>query len=264
MPTLDVTADTWAAAIRKLAPQTTLRVKGEIPGDWRIGDVDRLIIEGGTFTGRKPLVFTRGRGLTLLGQRFVGGEPRSDSAVSIYGLDEVKARDLVVDGYRNGPVLSDVVNFDFEGLALSNLSADGFVGASVRKGRIAKVAVHGTRSYGEEHPDGVQLYSKAELPPTGDVVVEDCLFVGHINGFMATDHGTGGFDRLTVRRIRALISRTQGVGVAGARGLDLQDVDVSTLPGAEKQARVVLRDCENVVSRNVAWAAGAGRRASSL
>lgn len=245
---LTVTPATWAAALKARQPNATWRLDGVFPDNARINDVDGLTLIGGTFTGSKPLVFTRGRGLTLKDVKFAGVEPRQESAVSVFGISDVNVSAMSVNGYRNGLLMNDVEGFDLDGLSLSDLSADGVHGASIRKGRIANVTVHGTRSYGGEHPDGVQLRSVDGLPPTSDVTVEDCLFVGHINGLLATDHGAGGFERLTIRRIKARISRTLGLGVAGARGLVMEDIDVSTLPGSERQARIVIRDCTDVTT----------------
>lgn len=259
-----VTATDLASALKARKPGDVLQLEGIFPDSYRINDIDNLTLIGGTFTGRKPLVFTRGNGLTLKGQRFTGIEPRSESATSIFSVANVKVSNFTVTAYRNGLIMNDVAGFDLDGFSLSDLSADGVHCAAVRNGRIANVTVHGTRSYGAEHPDGIQLRSVDGLPPTSDVVVEDCLFVGHINGLLATDHGAGGFKNLTLRRIRAAISRTQGIGIAGADGLIMEDVVVTTLPGAEKQARIVVRECLNVTPRAAAWGAYEGRKAANF
>jgi hypothetical protein len=283
-----VTQDTIATAIAASGPDVTLMLEGVFPsiplkdrkpnltldctkatitGDTRTGKLDGLTIRNGLFTSVAPLAFVEGgRGLRIEGSRFDGPSARSGTAINIQGMSEVTIKDVRLDTYANGLVLARSSYITVEDIAFRNMRKDMIQAAAVWVATVRRMVGHGTRPGAGDHSDGVQIRSIAGLKPTCDVTLEDITITGDVQAVVTTSKaGDGGFDRVALRRARLCAGQPSGAGFLDVRGLTLEDVEVSTVPGSLYLSKVfVAPTCTDVTMSNVRYAPYRAKRGAVL
>lgn len=257
----------WRPKAASLKGVTIDARKAEIRGLFYPGaGGEGLTIIGGTWTG---LRLDRVAGLTIKDVDLVG--PGAEDArladgygVFVNGGSGVMISGLRASGYKSGVVISRVDGFEVTGCGLSRMRSDGVQIAESRNGRIAGNVIHGTRILGDEHPDGIQIWSRPTSPPTADIVIEDNLIVGETQGISGFNHvraevNDGGFDRITIRRNRVVGGYPHGIALVEGRDCIVTDNAVSTYPGSRWRASINLVRCERTVRDGNTVAAGAGK-----
>jgi len=230
----------------------TLDLAGaNVTGPWQFAEAEGLTLLGGTWTAAAPLRFDGGRNIAVRGGSFKGPESREGVGIAAYGVAGFIAAELRLEAFRNGLVLDGVTGFEVAGCAFSDMAADGIQGVAVRKGLLRDLTIHGSRkAKGTEHSDGIQLRSRPDAPPTADIRIEDVEIVGDVQGVICTNKGdNGGFDRITIRRVRARVSFSRAISVVDGRGVTVADCRVSTYPGAEWRAAIVTERCSDLIRR---------------
>lgn len=239
--------------------------KATITGNSRTADVDGLRILGGLWTGSAPLTITRGHGLEMVEPIMRGPVERTGTALAFIGVSDVRIIGAAVSGFRNGLALTEVDGFEVSG-GFSDMGVDAVQIAASWNGHVHDLTVHGTRLLPKAHGDGLQLRSIAGKKPTGNILIEDVEITGDCQGVLTTLKALdGGFDNLTLRRVRTRVRYANGVAMLGVRSLVLEDIDVGTYPCADVISRAYVReDCTDVTMRNVKYAAYRNKRAAVL
>lgn len=275
-----ITPATLADALTSAQPGDTLTLSGDFPamrpkipegvtldcraatitGEWYPrGPLRRVRIEGGRWAGLRTDGVER---LEINGARFKGAG--TGYGLFVNGGSEVHVWGSHLSGYRTGIVLDAVAGFAIQDSRFTAMTSDGITLGRSRKGVVSRNRFWGFTPAEGAHPDGVQLFSRPTLPPTADVVVEDNVMVGMMQGIGCFNHvrggvDDGGFDRLTIRRNLILGGYPHGIAVYSGRDLVVEDNHVSTWPGAKFRASINLVDCAGVIRRGNTVAAGAGK-----
>lgn len=233
------------------------------------GGVEGLAILGGIWAGIR---IDRPTALVIRDAELIG--PGADDArladgygVMVSGGRGVVLTRLAATGFKSGVVLSRVDGFEVLGCGLARMRSDGVQVGESRNGRIAGNVIHGTRILGDEHPDGIQLWSRPTSPPTADIVIEDNLVVGETQGVCGFNHvragiDDGGFDRITIRGNRIVGGYPNGISLQDGRDCVVTDNTVSTYPGSRWRASINLIGCAGVIRRGNTVATGAGKPAA--
>ncbi len=265
-----VTSSDISAAILKVKAGDTLALSGLFPdplplktrpadltldctlatisSDSRTVDVQGMTFLGGVWTGVNPINITRGRDIRIIDAVMSGPAERLGNAMSFVGIKGLTVLGTAVSSYKNGMSLGSIDTFEVGNCGFEGMRADAIQGAPMWNGRFHGLRVHGTRPSEGAHCDGVQLRCVAGQPGTANIVVEDCEFMGPIQGYVQTHKSTDPrFSNITVRRVRASVSMPIGIGLLATDGATLEDCHVSTYPHADYQSRIyVAPDCLDV------------------
>lgn len=214
-----------------------------------LNGVEGVVICGGVWLNADvpngaAIRIDRSAGVRIERARFVGPGERAGGQSQGYGVQVLNAKDIavidsVVTGFRSGVTMYDVEGFAVERNTFQRMSADGFIGGSVRKGMLADNSASGFHIIKDEHPDGIQLFSPAGLPASSDVVITRNRITGDTEG-IGLYPGTKelGYDRITITNNDIAVSYPPAIAVYGVRGLVLKDNKVRTLPGAPNRASI--------------------------
>jgi hypothetical protein len=205
------------------------------------------------------LRLTNVKGIVWRSGAFSGamGSGAAGYAVAITNSDGVKLDRLHVNFSQRGVVISGSQNVEVTRSVFTRLIIDGVNIASSHKVRVAGNSFTAFDS-GEAHPDAVQGWSLPTGKPTSDIVVEDNMIEGRMQGIFFGNHvrggiDDGGFDRVTVRRNRVKTSFPNGIALYDCRGCAVESNSVATLAPSRFWTRIVVtrgsvRQSGNVVA----------------
>ena len=192
------------------------------------------IIASGSKIGRLRL--TNVRGIVWRSGAFSGamGSGALGYAVAITNGDGVKLDRLHVSASQRGVVIAGSQNIEVTRSTFTRLIIDGVNIALSHKVRVAGNRFTAFNS-GEAHPDAVQAWSRPTGKPTSDIVVEDNVIEGRMQGISFFNHvrggvDDGGFDRVTVRRNQVTVTFNQGIALYSCRDCVLENNAVASLP----------------------------------
>lgn len=83
-----------------------------------------------------------------------------------------------------------------------------------------------------DHPDCVQGWSRVGYPLTSDILIEDNVGVGTMQGVFFEDYGDGGYDRVTVRGNDFTLGMFQGININNGRDTVITGNRVRPVPGS--------------------------------
>lgn len=240
-----ITAATLAAAVKAAKPGDVLACEGLFPR-LTLGRVpEGITLTGGTWTGLRADAL---RGVTLRDMVF------RDGAVGLKSVGSVGVR---LEGCTfldldRGASFGSGEDLEVRACTAQRMRIDAFDFGECRRWAVRRCAVLGAVTQpGGAHPDAIQGWSRPTSAPAADIVIEDNLIEGECQGIGLFNHvragvDDGGFDRVAIRRNRIFVGRPMGIAVLDARGLDLADNWISTLEGAERQARIRVDRCADV------------------
>lgn len=268
-------------------PVTFDMAKAIVTG-WQFTEIKGLTFLGGTIKaspGEKAGVPVYGHGVRLnkcrdiifkgvtgIGPaRFEEGEAAAFGdgiAIRVLEGENVQIADSVLQGFKTGVSLGNVRQFEVARLNISDMRSDGIQAAQSWFGEIAQNVIHSSRKRSTEHPDGVQLWSRPDAPPTSDIVIRDNVIVGKTQGICGFNHiragvDDGGFDRLTIVRNRIVVDHAQALAIYSGRDIVVADNDIQTLQGATSRASLNLNNCTGVSRSGNTVGAGAGKKADN-
>ncbi len=245
-----------------------------------VQDVTGLTIRGGAFHLPTPqpnepkAVTERAIGLRVLrGSRvlisdsaFVGpGTARSAPTPKFgegYGLlfdasQGVEVSNGVFTGFVTGVTVRRSQDFRVARNAFHHMRSDGVQIAESQRGVIEDNICRETRIRDAEHPDCIQLWSRATYPPTGDIVIRRNDLEGDTQGIGLFNHiqngvDDGGFDRIVIEDNRVAVSLPNAIAMNAARNSIVRNNRVTTLPNAQHRASINLSSeiarCGNIVN----------------
>lgn len=233
---------------RSLPPGLTLDLrKATIKGDWWLRDVTDLTLIGGKWTGGSPLRLNDCGDIDVRNPIMRGPEAREGVGIAAYDVEGLKVMGGALAGFRNGLLLSGVRRFEVAGSGFCDMAADGIQGVACWDGWLHHLVIHGSRkATGTEHSDGIQMRSDPGRPPTSDILIEHVEAFGEVQGVIFTNKAGGGFDRVTIRNVRASVAYPRAISVVDGRGVTVTDCHVSSYPGARWPARIVTERCTSV------------------
>ena len=208
--------------------------------------------------GRGPAAFEEGK-------PFVYGD---GIAFWVLGGEDVTITNFDLRGFKNGVTLGKARRFRISGGACADMRSDGIQLAQCWEGGVTGNVIHSTRKRDNEHPDGIQMWSRPDAPPTSDIEISGNVIVGSSQGITGFNHvrngvDDGGFDRLTITGNEITVDHAQALAVYNGRDLTIADNVIRTLPGATSRASLNLKDCTDVKRAGNVVSAGAGKAAAS-
>ncbi len=186
-------------------------------------------------------------GVSIVGGTVVGPGGRS------YGVEVTDVRDLRIEGMtitgsHRGIVLGRSSEVALVGNTLTGLLSDGIDIAQARRIEVrgnrcsdfsptpTTFDAQGKRLKVGDHPDCIQSWSRPASPPTADLVIEDNVMEGRMQGIFMGNHvrngvNDGGYDRIIIRNNRVRVTHPNGIVIYDARDSIVTGNTVSTYPG---------------------------------
>ena len=244
------TGDYGAAVIasKKWSPVVTIDARAARFTGLKITGVQGLRIRGGLITSavREPdflpvALVEKSQdvgfdGLTVEGPGGPGGIGTPGGAGT--GLVVRSSDDVTVDngkftGLRKGIVYNMVTGGHIKDTKLSSLRVDGINLAASHRITVQRVECFDFSPIVPlDHPDCVQLWSTKGKPPTSDITIRDSKASGTMQGFTAFDHGTGGFDRVTIVNNVVRNNYPHGIALYAARNSVVRGNDIASIAGS--------------------------------
>lgn len=238
----------------------------------------RDVVHDRPITVRMNGVVVAGMDLTKIsGFRFVGGtvDPAdfAFNSINLTSVHDVSLTGMTISGGKRGVVVSRGDTIAITDSKLTGLRSDGIDLGRTRKivvrgnacsnfSPIKDTFVNGQKASNGDHPDCVQAWSRPTDPPVADVVVENNVAEGDMQGIFFGNHvrngvDDGGFDRIVIRNNHIRISRPPGISLGGGRnsvvtGNVVQSIPGSTLirNGARVNTNLIVTGTANVVCGN--------------
>lgn len=232
-------------------------------------------INGGTYAG---LVFTDCTDVQVVGVEFVGPEMLANGQPYVqgdgYGVQFTRCKNVVVDscfihGFKVGCVLYLTDGFKVTNTNFFHMRVDCIDIAQSWNGLVSHNVMHGTHILTDEHPDGVQMWSRPDAKPTANITISfnvivgymQCIFGGNHDrlqpvGFVplntaplkvATMMNDGGFDNIVIDNNDLWGGYPSAINMIAARGLTITNNRIRTLMGSQYRASLnVDATCTNV------------------
>lgn len=305
--TMPATEETLAAVLAGAHPGDTIQLQGvfgpreiiapkgltfdaraAILTNWEVTDARDVAFEGGVWRAARQggatygdaLHLDRGAKVSFTGMNFIGpGESRPGQVAAVadgHGLKVLDSTGITVAGsnfscFKGGLVLGVVDGYTVRDNVFSQMRAAGIQAGETRHGLVERNLIYGIRIVTDEHPDGIQFWSRPTNPPSSDITVrgntvvgasQGVAFMNHVRPDPATGRPTddGGFDRITIDGNDVWVSYPGGIVASDVRGLVLTRNRVRTAAGATYRASIQV-DGNTVVARRAGntVSAGAGK-----
>lgn len=201
---------------------------------------------------------TRAIVVTLMGAQDVAFEaPRisgtslNDTGMMLRDSQRITVDNAAFTGLRTGVVFNQVVGGHLRDTQFSGMRSDGVNVAGSQNIRVERVRCEKfVPIVPQDHADCVQMWSIKGKPPTADIVIADNVADGDMQGFTGFDHGTGGYDRITITGNTVRTRYPQGIALYNARSSRVEGNDVSTLKPAQFWTQVRVVGATDTVVRN--------------
>lgn len=227
------------------------------------GDYGRLILPSRQFTPAVTLnaaaarfsgiVIRDGGGVAVKGGTIVG--PGRGS----YGVTVQESRDVAIDGMRIRGAHRGIVVGGSEGVRLENNQLVGVIAEGINVALSRQIVIRGNRCaeftptltvFGADgrrlvegdHPDCIQGWSRPKAPPMADVLIENNIAQGKMQGIFFGNHirngvDDGGFDRVVIRNNQVASMFANAIVLASARNSQVVGNTIETIPGAVNPKR---------------------------
>lgn len=215
---------------------------------WTFQNCSGITLKNATLKPAKP----GGRAIMASGMdrfavtasRFVGSNSATDYGFTAGDSTNASVTGCVFTNLLKGLGFGAVTGGVIQGNAFEGMNSDAIDVAESCDITIAANVVHGTLSTTGEHPDGIQMWSRATSPPCTNITIEDNLLVGTMQGIFLGDrpapYADGGYGSVIIRRNRVCTAFPNGIGVYNCRDLILEDNAVSTYPGSRFWTKINL------------------------
>ncbi|WP_419814785.1 right-handed parallel beta-helix repeat-containing protein [Glacieibacterium sp.] len=247
---LSVTPAMLPARLQAALPGNVLALSQADFGPLLLNDVHYdppLVIDGGRFT---KIVIRAASGVVLRNSTVVAD---GGYGVQVVQSSNVRIEGLDVSGAKRGVVIDRTSDFAITRGNFHGLVSDGIDIAQSRRGLIAENTMSdfhpippiydasGKLFKDGDHPDGIQAWSRSDLPATADIKVlrnkisgsVQCVFFGnHVRDVAGVPTDDGGFDRIEVRDNICRNAMPRGITLSSARNSVIEGNDAAALPGA--------------------------------
>jgi hypothetical protein len=186
--------------------------------------------------------------------------------ISFLDSDHVQVTNSKFTGFRMGLGFTKTSDFVATGDDFGFMTSDGIDVAQGWRGRIEDNVFHDTHIIAKEHPDGIQIWSRLDAPPTSDIVIRHNKVSGGGQGISGFNE-PGGYDRILIEENEVDVSYPNGISLVGARDSVVRNNHVSTMKGAANRASFRIqpddggtKHCGNVAEPgggNGGWSDGA-------
>jgi hypothetical protein len=195
--------------------------------------------------------------------------------ISFLSSDHVAVTHSKFTGFRMGLGFSLTADFVATSNDFGFMTSDGIDVGQGWRGRIEDNTFHDTHIIAKEHPDGIQMWSRPDQPPTSDIVIRRNLVTGDsqgISGFDARhrfpagyrladgrvldrpeDIPGVGFDRIVIEDNEVAVGQPDGISLVNGRASVIRNNHVRTQEGSGYWARFMIkpddggvRHCGNV------------------
>jgi len=207
-----------------------------------------VTFDGATVTGPPP---------DAPGRDFAG------FGISFLSSDHVAVTNSKFTGFRAGLVFSLTGDFVARGNDFGFMTSDGLDVGQGWRGVIEDNVFHDTHIIAKEHPDGIQMWSRPNAPPTSDIVIRRNKVTGGSQGISGFDAAlkepagykladgrvlekeeavpNGGYERITIEDNDVSVGFTNAIALVNARDSVIRNNRVSTIEDSRYPARIVMR-----------------------
>lgn len=204
----------------------------------------RILANGARFSG---IVLNNVTGLSVEGGTVTGSGERS-TGISIKNGRNLSFQRMIVTGAHRGITIGRSSDILLNDITLTKLASDG-----VDLALSNRVTLRGLRcsnfspthsvydAAGKlikvgDHPDCIQAWSRPEMPPVSDILIENSQIEGDMQGIFFGNHirngvDDGGFERVRIQNNTVRVNRYNAVVVIDGRNSEIINNRVSTLPG---------------------------------
>jgi nitrous oxidase accessory protein NosD len=229
------------------------------PGDYGRVNVQNLNFAKAVTVKGSGAIFRTIRLWSVTGLHFDGISVATPPGGRTMGVDIRRASDVRLDsitvtGSRIGIGIGRSSDIAVTNSSLSGLQSDGINIALSRKIMISgnscrdfspihsEYDANGTLTKVGDHPDCIQSWSRPDLPPVADILVENNRMEGDMQGIFFGNHirngvDDGGFDRIIVRNNIVRVTHPNGIALLDARDSIVTGNRVSTFPGGVNPRR---------------------------
>jgi polygalacturonase len=160
--------------------------------------------------------------------------------ISFIDSDHVAVANSKITGFKMGVGFTRTSDFSATGNDFGFMTSDGIDVGQGWRGRIEDNVFHDTHIIEKEHPDGIQLWSRLDTPPTSDIVIRRNKVTGATQGISAFDE-PGGYDRIVIEDNEVAVSYADGISLVKARDSIIRNNRVSTMNHARYQATYMIK-----------------------
>jgi hypothetical protein len=282
----------------RFSPAVTLDARGATVTELDLRDVTGLHVLGGTWkahSNETPKGVAWGAAvrcqfchdISFDGATFSGPKDDGYDAAG-YGLstldsDHVSVTHSTFRGFRMGVGFGRTGDFVATDNDFGYMSSDGIDIGQGWRGRIENNIFHDTHIINGEHPDGVQMWSRPDTPPTSDITIRHNKVYGSTQGISAFDGAhpqppgykladgrvlteqeripDGGFERIVIEDNEVKIDAPDGISLINGRDSVIRHNHIVTLPTARYIAKFYIKPDDGGTAHcgNVAEP-GAGKR----
>jgi nitrous oxidase accessory protein NosD len=186
----------------------------------------------------------------------IDGPYGEGSGVLFNGGEDVEVSNSRFVGLKNGIAMANVKGFRFADNKFAGLRSDGMSIGTSWNGVIEGNDCRDTRIRDLEHPDCIQLWSRATSPPTSDIVIRKNRAEGRTQGILMSNKmrngvNDGGFDRIVIEDNDLYVGFPNAIALVEARDSVVRNNRISTYPDAQYASRLNLKgdikQCGNVI-----------------
>jgi len=168
-----------------------------------------------------------------------------------YGLsfidsDRVAVTNSTFTGFKMGVGFTRTGDFVATGNDFGFMTSDGIDVGQGWRGRIEDNVFHDTHIIEKEHPDGIQMWSRLDTPPTSDIVIRHNKVTGATQGISAFDE-PGGYDRIVIEDNDVEVGYADGISLVKARDSVIRNNHVATTKGARYRASFMIRPDDGAI-----------------
>lgn len=268
---------------RSFSPALTIDASAARLSGWVFRNVTGVTLKGGSIIPPPPIApppdkrsdnirgvrFDNSASIKITGVRFSAplqpnGEPYDPGAgigVFIAGSRDVEISGNNFTGLRSGIVLHRVESFRATGNVFERMRSDGIQVAESRHGLVEQNSCRSTRILSTEHPDCIQMWSRAASPPTADMIIRGNRIEGDTQGIGMFNHvrngvNDGGFDRILIEDNEIDISYPHAIAVYEGRDSVVRNNRIRTRPGSKYFATINVGPDVKRCGNSIAPAAG--------
>jgi len=183
--------------------------------------------------------------------------------ISFLSSDHVAVTNSTFTGFRMGLGFSLTADFAAVGNDFGFMTSDGIDVGQGWRGRIEDNIFHDTHIIAKEHPDGIQIWSRADTAPTSDIVIRRNKVSGGSQGISGFDgprkYPAGykladgrvlerqeevpavGFDRITIEDNDGAVDQPDGISLVNGRDSVMRNNHVSTMKDSRYWARFMIK-----------------------
>lgn len=171
-------------------------------------------------------------------------------AFNIVSSKDISIKDATFTRAMRGLVIGRSQDVALSNLLFTDLRAEGLNMALSRKISVTGLECKGFSPERGDHPDCVQSWSRPDVAPNADIVLDGVRSSGRMQGIFFGNHirngvDDGGFDRITIKNSIVETHYTNGIALFDCRDCLILNNTVRDAPDSPNKSLLRLKRCTN-------------------